>query len=58
MWKEVETSGDRWKAEDSVLFFIYTPVIPISLASKQVRRIDLSCSLRLSSLPPLALSVP
>ena len=37
MWKEVETSGDRSKAEEGVLFFIYTPVITISLASKQVR---------------------
>ena len=28
-------SGDRWKAEDSVVFFIYTPVITVNLASKQ-----------------------
>jgi len=28
-------SGDLWKAKDSVLFFIYTPVIAVSLASKQ-----------------------
>lgn len=35
VWKEVETSGDRWKAkEESVLFFEYTPVIIISLAGK------------------------
>ena len=37
MWKEVEMSGGRWKAEDSVLFSIYTPpVISVSLASKEV----------------------
>jgi len=34
VWKEVDMSGDCWKAEDSVLFSIYTPVIAISLASK------------------------
>ena len=33
VWKEVEMS-DRWKAEDSILFSIYTPVIAVSLASK------------------------
>jgi len=37
VWKEVDTSGDRWEAEDSVLFSIYTPVMTVSLASKQVR---------------------
>jgi len=33
VWK-VDMNGDRWKAEDSVLFFIYTPVITVNLASK------------------------
>ena len=32
-WK-VNMSGECWKAEESVLFFIYTPVITVSLASK------------------------
>ena len=58
MRKEVEMSGDRWEAEDSVLFSIYTPIITVSLASKQVRRIDLSYSLSLSSLPLLPFAVP
>ena len=49
-------SGDGSKAKESVLFFIYTPVITISLASKQVRRIDLSCSLSLF-FPTVVLSV-
>ena len=64
VWKEVETSGDRWKAEESVLFFIYTlltrdctPAITTSLASRQARRISLSRSLSLSSLPLFSLSV-
>ena len=34
VWKEVEMSGDRLKAKNSVLFFIDTPVITVSLASK------------------------
>ena len=34
VWKEMDTSGDRWRDEDSVLFSIYTPVSTISLASK------------------------
>ena len=37
MRKEVEMSGDRWKAEDSVLFSIYTSAVAVCLASKQVR---------------------
>ena len=32
-WKKVDMSGDRWKAEDNVMFFIYTPVFIVSLAS-------------------------
>jgi len=32
--KKVETSGDDWMTEESVLFFIYTPVITTSLVSK------------------------
>ena len=32
---EVDMSGDCWRAEDSVLFIIYTLVIAVSLASKQ-----------------------
>ena len=53
MWKEVNTSDYRCKDEDSVLFSVYTPAITVSLASKLVRRINLSCSLSLSSLPLL-----
>jgi len=34
VWMEVETCGDCWTVEESVLIFIYTPVISISLASK------------------------
>ena len=34
VWMKVDISGDLWKAEDSVLFFIYTPVTTLSLASK------------------------
>ena len=43
-------SDDRWKAEDRVCFSVYTPAITVGLASKQVRRIDLSYSPSLSSL--------
>ena len=32
---KVETCDDSWKAVKSVFIFIYTPVISISLASKQ-----------------------
>ena len=58
MWKEVETSGDHWKAEETVLFFIYTPVIPIGLASKPstTNRPILLAIVILS--PTVALSVP
>jgi len=46
--------GDSWKVVKSVLIFIYTPGISLSLASKlSTLRIDLSCSLSLSSLPLL-----
>ena len=34
VWKKVEMSGDCRKAEDSVLFSIYTPAITVSLTSK------------------------
>ena len=34
VWIKVETCGDCRKVMKSVLFFIYTPVISISLASK------------------------
>ena len=30
----MEMSGDDWMTEESVLFFIYTPVITTSLVSK------------------------
>ena len=33
----VEMCGDSWKVVKSVLIFIYTPVISISLASKQAK---------------------
>jgi len=46
-WTRVIIVG---RAEDSVLYFIYTPAVTVGL---QVRRINLSCSLSLSSLPPL-----
>jgi len=43
---EVETCGNSWKIMKSVLIFICTSVITISLASKpSMLRIDLSCSL-------------
>ena len=48
VWKKVDMSGDFWKAEDSVLFFIYIPIITVSF-TRQASRIDLSCSLPLSS---------
>ena len=35
VWKKVDMSGDRWKAEDSVMFFIYTPIFTVSLAGKK-----------------------
>ena len=34
--KEVDTSGDCWKAEDSVLFSICIPVITVSLVPGKV----------------------
>jgi len=34
VWMGVGTCGDCWKVVKSVLIFIYTPVISISLASK------------------------
>jgi len=30
-WKKADMSGDCWKAEDSVMYFIYAPVITVSL---------------------------
>ena len=51
----VETCDDSWKVVKSISIFIYSPVISISLASKPSRRIDISCSLSLSSLPLLPL---
>ena len=51
---EVETCGDCWKAVKSLLIFIYAPVISVSLTKKpSTLRIDVSCSLSLSSLPLL-----
>ena len=51
---EVEMCGDSWKVVKSVLIFIYTPVISISLASKpSTQRIELPYSLSLFSLPLL-----
>ena len=29
--------GDRWKAGDGIMFFIYTPVFTVGLASKENR---------------------
>ena len=54
VWMEAETCGDSWKAAKSILIFIYTSVISISLAGKpSTQRIELFCSLSLSSLPLL-----
>ena len=36
-WKKVHMSGDRWRAQDSIIFFMYAPVIMVSLASKKNR---------------------
>ena len=33
VWMGVETCGDSWKVVKSVLIFIYTPIISISLVS-------------------------
>jgi len=46
--KKADMSGDRWKDEDDfIMFFIYTPVFTINLASKkrrtELRAIHLSC---------------
>ena len=55
MWMEVEACGDSWKVVKSVLIFVYTLVISLSLASKpSTQRIELSYSLLLSSLPLLS----
>lgn len=36
--KKADMSGDRWKDEDDfVMFFIYTPIFTINLASKERR---------------------
>ena len=48
-WKRVVIVG---RLKRAFCFSRYTPVITISLVSKQVRRIDLNYSLSLSS-PPL-----
>ena len=58
MCKEVETSGNHWKAKEGVMFFIYTPAITISLASKlgTTNRLILLAIAILS--PTVALSVP
>ena len=37
VWIGVGTCGDSWKVVKGVLIFIYTPVISISLASKQAK---------------------
>ena len=58
VWKEVEVCGGCWTTEESVLIFIYTPVISLNLASKpstQNRPILLAIII-LS--PTVALSVP
>ena len=47
-WKKVDMSGDRWKAEDSVMFFIYTSVFIVTLVSKKNR------PKLLAVLPPLS----
>ena len=54
VWMEVETCGESRKVVKSVLIFIYTPVISLSLASKfskpDTQRIKLPYSLSLSPL--------
>ena len=53
----VDGSGNVWgilEVFKSVLIFIYTPVISLSLVSKpNTQRIELPCSLSLSPLPLL-----
>ena len=36
-WNKVDINGDRWKTEDSAMFFIYTPIITVSVARKKNR---------------------
>ena len=55
---EVETCGDCWAVEESVLIFIYTPVISFSLVSKLSTQ-NTPILLAIIILPPTAaLSVP
>ena len=62
VWMEVETCGESRKVVKSVLIFIYTSVISLSLWSKfsqpSTQRIELPCSLSLSPFPLLSSSVP
>ena len=62
MWVEMETCGESRKVVKSVLIFIYTPVICLSLVSKfsklVTQRIELPYLLWLSSLFLLPSSVP
>ena len=57
VWMEVETCGESRKVVKSVLIFIYTPLISLSLVSKfskpDTQRIELPYSLSLSPLPLL-----
>ena len=57
VWMEMETCGESRKVVKSVLIFIYTPVISLSLASKfskpDTQRIELPYSLSLYPLPLL-----
>ena len=53
---EVETCGDSWKGVKSIPIPTYTPVVSVSFAGgPSTLRIDLSCSLSFSCLPPLPL---
>ena len=62
VWMEVGTCGESRKIVKSVLIFIYTPAISLSLASKfskpDTQRIELPHSLSLSPLSLLPSSVP
>ena len=57
MWKEVDTSGDRWKGEDNVLFSIFScHYRQFSKQASTTNRPRLLAIVILS--PSVALSVP
>ena len=34
-WKKADMSGGRWAAEDSIMFFIHTPVFTVSFGKQE-----------------------